>query len=329
MTPQFTLFIILIFCSGFFSGSETVLFSLSRIQIQRFRSSKNHGAHMVVECIRQPRKWLATILLGNELVNVSISIIGAAIVNHFLVYDIKIQTLIAVVIITPIILFFGEIIPKNLAIRFSSQLAPIVIYPLSLFYRIVKPFRFVLSTVADKFVILFGGHPEKIEPMIMEEEFRRLVDLGRREGVIVEEEREMIHKVFEFTDKTVADIMTPAGQIFALPMDYPYDRMLSEIKATQFSRIPIFENELKNIVGILHVRDLFAFHRKRETGGEQDIRSILHKPLFVSSNKKLEELLRDFQKSRKHLALIKEGEEFQGLVTMDDVLEEIFGEMER
>lgn len=328
MTGHFVLLFILLCCSGFFSSSETILFSLSRVQIYKFRSSPSHAAQLVVNVLCEPRRWLATILLGNEFINVSISILGAAIVNHFFFYDVKIQTLIAVAFVTPIILFFGEIIPKNLAIRFSPQLAPKWVIPLSIFHRLVTPLRFILSSVADLFVKIFGGQPEKATPMIMEEEFRHLVDLGRKEGVIVEEEREMIHKVFEFSDKTAGDIMTPAGHIFALPVDHPYENTLSEIKATQFSRIPIFERSLENIVGILHVRDLFAFHRKREFGIEEDLRSILHTPLFVSPHKKLEELLRDFQRARVHLAIVKEDSEVKGLVTMDDVLEEIFGEME-
>jgi putative hemolysin len=329
MTHKYFLFFVLLCCSAFFSASETTLFSLSRIQIHRFRTSKSKAAQQVVKCLRKPRKWLATILLGNELVNVCMSIIGASIVNHYFFYSIKTQTIIAVVIITPIVLLGGEIIPKNLAIRFSPTIAPIMVIPLSFFYRIVRPFRFVLAKVADAFVTWLGGHPEKAEPMIVEEEFRRLVDLGSREGVIVEEEREMIHKVFEFSDKVVSEIMTQAGHIFTLPIDLPYEQMLSEIKATLFSRIPLYEGEHENIIGILHVRDLFSFHRKRLSGGEQSIRSIIRTPLFVEPRKRLEELLKDFQQSGVHMAIVKEEGRIVGLVTMDDVLEELFGEIEK
>ncbi len=320
---------VLLCCKIFFESAETALFSLSRVQIQRFRASKSGAAQKVVECLRKPREWLATILLGNELVNISISIIGASIISRYFFYDVKVQTFIAVIVITPVILLFGEIIPKNAAIRFSPELAPKMVVPLSIFHRFIKPFRFLLTKIADGFVIMLGGHPEKAQPMIVEEEFRRLIDLGRREGVIVEEEREMIHKVFEFTDKIVSGIMTPAGQMFALPVDLPYEKMLGEIKETQFSRIPLYENEKDNIVGILHVRDLFAFHRKRESGGDKNIRAIIREPLFVASGKKLEDLLHDFQQSGIHMALVKDGHKLVGIITMDDVLEELFGEIEK
>lgn len=329
MGIQFTLFFVLLLCSAFFSSSETVLFSLSRIQIHKFRASKSSAAKSVVACVRQPRSWLATILFGNELVNVCFSIIGASIVNYYFAYGVMVQALIAVALITPVILIFGEIIPKNIAIRISPQLAPIMIVPLRIFYDIVKPFRFVMAKIADFFVVILGGHPEKAQPMIVEEEFRRLIDLGRREGVIVEEEREMIHNVFEFTDKVVSDIMTPIGGIFALPVNLPYKRMLDEIKAVQFSRIPLFESGIDNMIGVLHVRDLFGFHRKREQGGEQDIRSIVRDLLVVDSKKKIEELLNDFQQSRVHMAVVKSGARVVGLVTMGDVLAELFGEIEK
>jgi putative hemolysin len=189
--------------------------------------------------------------------------------------------------------------------------------------------RFVLTKIADGFVRMLGGRPEQAEPMIVEEEFRRLVDLGKREGVIVEEEREMIHKVFDFTDKVVSNIMTPGGQLFLLPVDMTYERILAEIKETLFSRIPMFEGKEENIVGILHVRDLFAFDRKRRSGSGQDIRSILREPLFVTPGKRLEDLLLDFQQSGNHMALVRDDHKLVGVVTMDNVLEELFGEIEK
>lgn len=329
MASLFIAFFILLCCSAFFSASETVLFSLSRVQIHRFRTSKSTAAQKVVECLRKPRAWLATILLGNELVNVSMSIIGAAIINHYFFYDVQIQTLLAVAIITPVLLLLGEIIPKSAAIRFSPKLAPIMVVLLSVFHRLIKPLRVVLTWIADRFVILLGGKPEKAQPMIVEEEFRCLVDLGRREGVIVEEERVMIHKVFDFTDKIVSEIMTSGGRIFALPVDLPYEKMLAEIKETMFSRIPLFEGDHDNIIGVLHVRDLFAFHRKRQSGGDRDIRSIIREPLFVPPDKRLEDLLHDFQQSGVHMAIVKDSGKVVGVVTMDDVLEELFGRIEK
>ncbi|MFH1874249.1 MAG: hemolysin family protein [Pseudomonadota bacterium] len=329
MESSFTFFIILLVCSAFFSLSETALFSLSRVQVHKFRHSKSHAAQTVVQCLRKPRDWLATILIGNELANVLISIIGAAIVNHYFKASVQTQTLVAIAVITPVVLVLGEIIPKNLAMRFSLKLATAVIIPLSLFHQLVKPFRFVLRKIADGIVIVLGGSSEKLPPMVMEEEFRHLVDLGKKEGVIVEEERKMIHNVFEFSDKTVLTIMTPFDQIFTISSDIEHEALLNEIRLTQFSRIPVYEGHRNNIIGILHMRDLFGFHRQRQAGHAQNLRSILRKPLFVKPDTQLEKLLENFQQERNLMAIVQDQGQVLGLVTMDDLLEEIFGEMEK
>jgi CBS domain containing-hemolysin-like protein len=283
---------------------------------------------MLVEALKLPRQILITILLGNELINVSLSIVSAALISRTFAKGPIMETIISVAIVTPMVLLLGEVVPKNLALRFAPLYSQIVIVPLRAFSIITYPFRVVLTAVADIFIKLMGGSTTE-QPMIMEQEYRHLIDLGKQEGVIIEEEREIIHSIFEFTDKVVANIMTPATMIFALPIDAPYEEVLGKIKEARLSRIPFFAGEPNNIIGVLHVRDLFAFDRRRRMGGEQDLNSILIRPLFVSPNQKLEELLREFQQKRVHMAIVKEKEDpIRGVVTMDDVLEELFGEME-
>lgn len=329
MFSLFLLFLILLCLSAFFSGSETALFSLSGVQLHKYRSSRAGSAAKLLENLRQPRKMLVTILLGNELVNVSISIVGAAIISQILPTGVKGQTIAAVAILTPILLVFGEIIPKNVAIRYAPQIAPVVIWPLHLFHKLVQPLRKVLTWIADLVVKLLGGRPEQIEPMIMEQEFRRLVDLGRKEGVIVEEEREIIHNVFEFSDKVVAEIMTPAEDVFALAVDLPFEQALEEIRSVQYSRVPFYEGRRDNVVGVLHVRDLFAFSRRRMAERGASLREILNPPLFIDSTTPLEKLLKEFQRTQQHMAIVRGSEgALRGVVTMDDVLEELFGEIE-
>lgn len=327
MISPFFLFAGLLLCSAFFSASETAIFSLSRFHIHRFRASRSRAARRVVECLTEPRRTLVTILLGNELINVSMSIVGAEIVSRSIPGSVQYQTLIAVVIVAPIVLVFGEIIPKNIALRLASRLAPIVVAPLRLFQYVVTPLRMILNAIADGMVRLFGGRPERVEPMIVEQEFRQLVDLGRAEGVIVETEQELIHNVFEFKEKVVADIMTPARMMFALSVDMPYAAMLTRMKATPFSRIPIYEGSKDRIIGILHLRDLFAFDRR---GGPADrnIRELLHTPLFVTEHERIETLFKKFQEGQMHLACVMAaGGEIKGLVALDDVLRELFGVM--
>ncbi|MBI4126643.1 MAG: HlyC/CorC family transporter [Deltaproteobacteria bacterium] len=320
------MFFLLLLASAFFSGAETAIFSLSRLQIHRLRSSPKRAAQEVVRCLREPRQILVTILLGNELANVSISIVGALIVSHYYQGSVERTTFVAVAVVTPIVLIFGEIVPKNIALRLAHDLAPVVVIPLRFFRIVVSPFRIVLSAVADGVIRLFGGHPETVQPMIVEQEFRQLVDLGKAEGIIVEEERELIHNVFGFTEKVVAEIMTPAEYLFVLPVGISYEELLTQLRTSAFSRIPLYEGTRDHIIGILHVRDLFAFDRQRAVGGRESIRSILHAPLFVDYRERIESLLKKFQENQLHMALVRKAEVIVGVVTMDDVLKELFGE---
>lgn len=324
------LLIALLLCvSAFFSASETALFSLSRTELHAMGESDRRTAHMIVESLRNPRSILITILLGNELTNVSISIIGAALIARTFSVGAVAETLVAVAFITPAVLIIGEIIPKNLALRFATHYALFAIMPLKFFSAVTRPVRTVLTAMADAFIRLLGGRVTD-RPMIMEHEYRQLVDLGRREGAIIETERELIHNIFEFTDKTVASIMTPADRLFSLPIDMDYEEMLKKLDENRYSRVPLYAGNPNNIVGILHLRDIFAFDHQRRAGGEQDIRSVLIDPIFVGPAERLEDLLHRFQKQRVHMAIVVHPDDtVAGVVTMDDVLEDLFGEIEQ
>lgn len=322
---------IFLFClSAFFSGSETALFSLSKVDVHRLSSSGRKSAQKVVKYLKKPRETLVTILFGNELVNLSISIVGAAIVGHSGSVGIEKGTILSVALVTPLLLVFGEIIPKNISIQFSQSLSEIVIWPLHFFYIVIRPLRAVFTAIADSFVLLFGGEKKPVlAEMIMEDEFKKMVDLGNREGVIVEEEKELIHNVFEFTDKVVADIMTPRGEILFVRADSPLENIFEELKSTHFSRVPVVEGEADEVVGILHVRDLIP-SMKKDFASEGFLKKVLREPLYVDSTTSLELLLKEFQRTQMHMALVKdEHGMIVGLVTMADVLEELFGEMEQ
>ncbi|MBI4211729.1 MAG: HlyC/CorC family transporter [Deltaproteobacteria bacterium] len=328
MIPLVFLFFIFLCFSAFFSSSETALFSLSKVHIHKFKHSKGFAARKVVECLCNPRHILVTILLGNEFVNIAMSIIGASIVSQLFPHGAYAETLLAVVIVTPVILIFGEIVPKNIALRFSRELAPVIVVPLRVFHVAITPLRIVLASIADGVIRIFGGSPENSSPMMMEQEFRQLIDLGKKEGVIIAEEHELIHNVFEFAGKVVCDIMTPKLALMTVSVDIPFTELLACMKKENFSRVPVYECQPENIIGILHVRDLFTFDRKRRTGSKDDIRELLHKPIFVGGNESIEVLLRKIQSSRMHMALVQDEQgSLIGVATLHDVLTELFGEM--
>ncbi len=328
MISLFALLIFLLLCSAFFSGSETALFSLSRVHVHKLRDSKSLSSRRLVEALKRPRQTIVTILLGNEFVNISISIVGAAIINKLMRASVESETLVAVVTVTPLVLIFGEIVPKNLSLKHAEVFSKVMVWPLRLFYYIVSPLRIILTWFADGMVKIFGGKSDGSETMVREEEYRRLIDMGEKDGAIDEEERDLIHNVFEFTDKVVVDIMTSVERIFSLDVTLPFDRIVEEIKYTQFSRVPFYDGEKPNIIGVLHIRDLLPIYRRKQAGEAIDIREELNEAIFVGPKTPLENLLKEFQRTHVHMAIIKEDDQIVGLVTMDDVLEELFGEIE-
>ncbi|MDO8527373.1 MAG: hemolysin family protein [Deltaproteobacteria bacterium] len=333
LNPFFSYFIllaVLLFLSAFFSGAETTFFSLSRAQLAKFKKSTHPLSKQLVHFLSRPRDILVTLLFGNEIVNISISIIIAGLVLRFFgPENWEKATTISVVVGTLTILFFGEILPKNVAIHFAPSMAPIMMIFLKPLYWLLRPLRYVLVAFSEWIISRFGGELRKESPLIVEEEFRYLVELGATTGQVAEEERELIHNVFEFGTKTVSQIMTPMTKIFSLPVGMPYNELLIQIKATQYSRIPIHEGAAGNIIGLLYVRDLFAFNRRWEKDQTLSIREILRPPFFVSHKKSLESALEDFRQKKIHMAIAtSDSNRPLGIITMHDVLEELFGEVQ-
>ncbi|OGQ04501.1 MAG: hypothetical protein A2W61_07505 [Deltaproteobacteria bacterium RIFCSPLOWO2_01_44_7] len=324
--------ILLLFSSAFHSASETTLFSLSRAQLAQLKKSRQPLNKQLLHFLSKPRDVLVTILFGNEFTNVAISIIIADLVYKILSpYDLHQSTItiIAVAIGTTLVLIFGEILPKNIAIHYANSMAPFVALLLSPLYWLIKPFRILMVKFSEWIIAKFGGEPQKETPLIVEEEFRYLVELGATTGQLAEGEKDLIHKALEFSDKVVSQIMTPMNLVFALPAEMSYLELLKQIKATQFSRIPIFEKNSENIIGLLYVKDLFEFNRRWQQDHSLTIHEIVRPPLFVSQKKRLEELLQQLREAKIHMAVVvSDHKKPLGVVTMHDVLEELFGEVE-
>lgn len=320
----------LILLSAFFSCAETAFFSLTRAQISKFKRSKRGYAKNLVRLLQASRETLITILFCNEIVNGAITIVFASII-----YDLmgpvgwKISTLISIAIAVPVILVFCDMVPKNVAIRFAPYLTPYLVYPLKFFLFVTYPVRIVLTKFANFMVKLFGGDPTQVRSMIFEEEFRQLVDLGFKEGVLEEGESELIHRIFEFGNKKVRDIMTPAGRMLRLPIDMPLEEIVKEFRATQFSRVPVFRKNPDDIIGTLHSRDVFKLYRGIQKGHIQEIAEIVRPIHIVGGNIAIESLLQDFQKMKVHMAVVKEKiGKVAGLVTMDDIFRLLFTPIE-
>ena len=324
------LLLFLLLLSAFFSGSETSFFSLSRSQLACFKKSGEPQAKMLLQFLSKPRDILVTLLFGNELTNIAISVFIAGFIYKIMgPENYETSAFVSVTVGTAIVLIFGEILPKNFAIIHASTLAPFLAYLLKPLYAILKPLRHILVAFSEWIIAKFGGELRRESPLIVEEEFRYLLELGASTGQVAEEEKEMIHKVFEFGEKIVSNIMIPMGLVFCLPVDMPYEELLKQIRETHFSRIPIYEGSSDKIIGLLYVKDLFSFDRRWKKDNNLSIRDILRPPLFVSHKKRLEDLLQEFRQTKIHMAIsVNEKNRPLGVITIHDALQELFGEVE-
>lgn len=277
----------------------------------------------VQRLLKYPRKLLITILVGNESVNITISVVAAAIFISFLGKEGK---LVAIAITTPLLLVLGEAIPKTFAIinpmRFSSYVSP----PLTVFFGIARPVVWILEKISGWFVKLFEVGDSKRGDTLMEDEFKALIDAGHKEGTLEESQRDLINRVFELGDTMVSDVMTPRVDMFCLPISMGIDYMESKIIDARYSRIPVYGDDSDNILGILYAKDFITMMARKKMA--VSVETLLKKPYFVPLEKRADSLLGDFQARRIHMAIVvDEYGGVAGIVTMEDVLESLFGDI--
>jgi CBS domain containing-hemolysin-like protein len=325
MDPQlffrFFILILLLCLSALFSGAEVAFFSLSPVQVDMLRDKRGTSGRIVSRLLESPRRLLVTIYLANEFVNVAIAAVSTMLSLHFF-GDYGVAA--SVGIGTFILLVFGEITPKSFAFRHAQSYALIIARPLMWFSRIIYPVQSVITFVTNKLLAVTGAPSAGAETQITEDEMKTVLEHGAEEGVIKSDEKEMILNVFELGDTQVNEIMTPRTEMFALPIEKGFDVIARRAALSNYSRIPIYRSEPDSIEGILYTKDLLDADGERKTG---NLDKILRKPYFIPETKKIDELLREFRKKHTHLAIVMdEYGGVQGLVTLDDILEEIVGE---
>jgi putative hemolysin len=310
---------VLLCFSAFFSGSETALFSLRRLRVRQMATSPSSAKRLVAKMLSNPHRLLATILLGNMLVNVASSSLGESISSHF--FSGGTALLVAVLAMTILILLFGEVMPKIIAVQRPEQVAPLIVIPLNLFSTLVSPARRSLRWITDFFV---GAVTHKPIPSqgVTEEELKTALDIGYSEGAVHLLERDLIEKVISFGDKRVEQVMTPRMRMVSIEANVPVDKTLRFLKKKGYSRVPIYEGNEDNIIGVLHIKDFLC------RPNQQSLRDYLRPVYVVPETKKIGDLFREFQSKRQHFAVVvDEYGVVSGVVTLDDLLEEIVGKI--
>ena len=313
--------VILLLLSSFFSCAETALTTVNKLRMRTLAEAGNKRAKRVLRITKDSSKMLSAILIGNNLVNISASALATALAIDL--YG-NAGAGIATGILTFLILIFGEISPKTLATIHSEKLALAFCGIIQFLMTILTPVIFVINKLAMGFLFLLGVNPKKQQNAITEEELRTIVDVSQETGVIEDEEREMIHNLFDFGDAKVKEIMIPRIDTTFVSIDASYEEVLEIVREDMFTRIPVYEDSTDNVVGIINVKDLLLFDPKKEF----HIRDIMREPFYTYEHKNTSDLFMEMRQSSISIAIVlDEYGTTAGLVTLEDLLEEIVGEI--
>lgn len=330
-SSQIILLVILVALSSFFSASETALTAFRKVKIKDVEKDSPHAAKLLRIWLKKPNEILAALLLGNTIVN----IFAASIATLFFVSVLKkyglsdndeVSAYVATIVMTIVTLIFGEITPKIIAKNYSETISKTFIHPIYYISIVMYPFVAVFIFVSRIICRIIGIkiHDEKL--VITEEEIKSIVSVGEEEGVIEQEEKEMIHSIFEFGDITVREVMIPRIDMFAVEGSKTIDEIWENIVEKGYSRIPVYKESIDNIIGIFYIKDLISIIKNGK--GHEKIGDFIKEAYFVPDTKLLIQLLKEFKEKQIHMAVVlDEYGGTTGIITIEDVLEEIVGDI--
>ncbi|MBW9150899.1 hemolysin family protein [Clostridium estertheticum] len=334
---QLILIVILTLINAFFASAEMAIVSLNKNKLKHLAEEGNKKAILLSRLIEKPTKFLSTIQVGITFAGffssayVATAIAGKltlVLSNISVPYSEGVALVVITIGLAYITLVFGELFPKRIALQNSQAIAMFSVVPIMYISKLVTPFVSLLTVSTNILVKITGlGHESK-EEKVSKEEIKSLIEVGQEHGVINETEKEMINNIIEFDDKLAREVMTPRTDVYMIDINDHITEYLDELLIERHSRVPVFEGDVDNIVGILHMKDFMIEARKN--GFENvNIKNILHSPYFVQENKNIDELFKELKSSKNHIAmLIDEYGGFSGVVTTEDITEEIMGNIE-
>lgn len=321
-TWNFILLGILLVLSAFFSASETAFTSMSKLKVRHMLDANIKGAKHIAKILDNPNKMLTTILVGNNIVNITTTSIATALTIHYLGES---GTGIAAIITTIFILLFGEITPKTLANAFPEKICISVAVIMRIIIFILTPFSIVFSKISDLLLFLFGDKKGKKKVSITEEELKTMVNVSQEEGILETDEQEMILNIIEFNDTEVGKIMTPRTEIIGVDINAGYDEVYRVFKENQYSRIPVYQNSLDEIVGVLHLKDLVLFDKDKSAYHNKNF---MKEPYITLENLKVSDVFKKMKSSKCTMGIVlDEYGGTAGIVTIEDFVEEIVGDI--
>ncbi len=319
--PQLIILLLLLALSAFFSSSETALTTVNRIRMRTLSEAGNKRADTVLKVTENSAKMLSAILIGNNIVNLSASSIATSLALKLFG---SMGAGIATGILTFLILIFGEVSPKTLATINADKIALAVAGIISVLMTILTPVIFIINKISMGVIFLLGVRPDDAKHAMTEEELRTIVDVGQETGVIEDEERDMIHNVFDFGDAEAKEVMVPRIDMTFVHVDATYDELLDVFREDKFTRLPVYEESTDDVIGIINMKDLLLL----DNTDEFTIRSIMRAPYFTYEHKNTADLFLEMRQSSISLAIVlDEYGVTAGLITLEDLLEEIVGEI--
>jgi putative hemolysin len=328
MPPIPTLLIILAILglfSALFSASETALIALNKVRLRHMVEQKKKGAPRVYKLISRMDKLIATILIGNSLVNTGIASISTVIFTHFLGGE-GWTLVIATFATTIALVVVCELTPKVVATGHPEGVAFLLRHFVDLCIKIFGPLTQLLTWVSNGVIRLFGGNPHHRSPLLTEEELKMMITIGKEEGFYGDTERRMLERIFHFDEIEVRDVMTKLDDVTAVPLDIQEEELERVMTEEGHNRIPVYKDTKQNIIGILYVRDLIYLIKNSTLIQISDLMSAAY---FVPPHKRVNELLKEFQKRKLQIAIVRDVDgRAIGLVTLEDLIEEIVGEID-
>jgi len=307
--------------SAFFSGSETALTAIDRLRVRYLVEKERKGAARLERLLERPERLLSAILVGNNLVNIAASVFATTL---FVTWFGDRGQLLTIVVLTPLLLLFAEVLPKTYAAHHPERVSFLVLRPILLIMWLLTPVVWLVSTTSRLVTRLLSSDAER--PIISEDEIRTMISVGEQAGVVAEEQHRMLHGVFELSQIRVRDVMISRTEVVGIEVSTPFIKVLEQVQQARHSRFPVYEESLDNIIGIIHSKEILNYVHRPE---EFSLRQLARAPYFVPETKRIENLLQSFRKRHVHLAVVvDEYGGVEGIVTLEDVVEEIVGEIQ-
>ncbi|MBA2357219.1 MAG: HlyC/CorC family transporter [Actinobacteria bacterium] len=318
--------------NAFFVAAEYALVTARRSRLDELAKAGNRRARMALRIMNDPVRFIGTVQLGITAFSILLGAVGEPLVEHFLEPAVAtgVAFALAFAIVTYLHVTIGELVPKAVALEHNESTALWVALPVEAFYLATYPLVWFLQTSSNAITRLFGVSPSAAgeDDIHSEAELKMLLRRSSDHGEIEQHEREMLYKVFDFADQEASDVMVPRPEVVALSIELPPAECLAAVIDSPYTRYPVYRGSVDHIVGILHVRDLFSALNDRGIG-QVEVESLLRQPYFVPETKDLAALLADFRRSKQHMAIVvDEYGAMQGIATLEDLIEEIIGEIE-